>query len=53
MAERELSSASKLSRFSAVRKYKGGQVPDILGVHPVTAIAGDPQKDVDFYAGVE
>jgi glyoxalase family protein len=25
---------------------------DILGVHHVTAIAGDPQRNVDFYAGV-
>lgn len=25
---------------------------DILGVHHVTAIAGDPQLNVDFYAGV-
>ncbi len=27
-------------------------MPDILGVHHVTAIAGDPQKNIDFYAGV-
>lgn len=27
-------------------------MPDILGLHHVTAIAGDPQKNVDFYAGV-
>jgi glyoxalase family protein len=26
--------------------------PTILGVHHVTAIAGDPQQNVDFYAGV-
>jgi glyoxalase family protein len=25
---------------------------DILGLHHVTAIAGDPQKNIDFYAGV-
>jgi glyoxalase family protein len=25
---------------------------DILGLHHVTAIAGDPQRNVDFYAGV-
>ena len=25
---------------------------EILGVHYVTAIAGDPQKNIDFYAGV-
>ena len=25
---------------------------DILGLHHVTAIAGDPQQNVDFYAGV-
>jgi Glyoxalase/Bleomycin resistance protein/Dioxygenase superfamily len=24
----------------------------ILGLHHVTAIAGDPQKNLDFYAGV-
>ncbi len=27
-------------------------MPDILGVHHVTAIASDPQHNVDFYAGV-
>ncbi len=27
-------------------------MPDILGLHHVTAIAGDPQQNVDFYAGV-
>jgi glyoxalase family protein len=26
-------------------------MPDILGLHHVTAIAGDPQRNVDFYAG--
>jgi glyoxalase family protein len=26
--------------------------PDILGIHHVTAIASDPQKNIDFYAGV-
>ena len=25
---------------------------DILGIHHVTAIASDPQRNVDFYAGV-
>jgi glyoxalase family protein len=25
--------------------------PEILGIHHVTAIAGDPQQNVDFYAG--
>jgi catechol 2,3-dioxygenase-like lactoylglutathione lyase family enzyme len=25
---------------------------EILGVHHVTAIAGDPQRNVDFYCGV-
>ena len=25
---------------------------DILGLHHVTAIASDPQRNVDFYAGV-
>src|SRR5215470_13705232 len=25
---------------------------DILGIHHVTAIAGDPQQNLDFYAGV-
>ncbi len=27
-------------------------MPDILGVHHVTAIAGDPQQNFDSYAGV-
>lgn len=27
-------------------------MPDILGLHHVTAIAGDPQQNVNFYAGV-
>jgi len=27
-------------------------MPDILGLHHVTAIASDPQKNIDFYAGV-
>ncbi|HXW90778.1 MAG TPA: ring-cleaving dioxygenase [Terriglobales bacterium] len=27
-------------------------MPDILGIHHVTAIAGDPQRNLDFYAGV-
>jgi predicted esterase/catechol 2,3-dioxygenase-like lactoylglutathione lyase family enzyme len=27
-------------------------VSDILGIHHVTAIASDPQRNVDFYAGV-
>lgn len=26
--------------------------PTVLGIHHVTAIAGDPQRNVDFYAGV-
>ena len=26
--------------------------PTVLGLHHVTAIAGDPQRNVDFYAGV-
>jgi glyoxalase family protein len=26
--------------------------PSVLGLHHVTAIAGDPQRNVDFYAGV-
>jgi len=25
---------------------------DILGIHHVTAIASDPQRNVDFYAAV-
>jgi glyoxalase family protein len=25
---------------------------DILGIHHVTAIASDPQRNVDFYTGV-
>src|SRR3954469_12300109 len=28
------------------------QMAEILGIHHVTAIAGDPQKNIDFYAGV-
>src|SRR5205085_5163793 len=28
------------------------RVSDILGIHHVTAIASDPQRNVDFYAGV-
>ena len=27
-------------------------MPDILGLHHVTAIAGDPQRNIDFYAGI-
>ncbi len=27
-------------------------IPQISGIHHVTAIAGDPQQNVDFYAGV-
>jgi glyoxalase family protein len=27
-------------------------MPEILGVHHVTAIAGDPQQNIDYYAGV-
>jgi len=27
-------------------------MPSILGLHHVTAIAGDPQGNVDFYTGV-
>jgi len=27
-------------------------MPEILGLHHVTAIASDPQQNVDFYAGV-
>src|SRR3954470_23501576 len=26
--------------------------PEILGIHHVTAIAGEPQANIDFYAGV-
>src|SRR5713226_7834567 len=26
--------------------------PEILGIHHVTAIAGDPQQNVEFYAGI-
>jgi glyoxalase family protein len=26
-------------------------VPDILGIHHITAIAGEPQQNIDFYAG--
>ena len=25
---------------------------EILGIHHITAIAGDPQTNLDFYAGV-
>src|SRR5512138_2451893 len=32
---------------------QGGQVGrHIEGIHHITAIAGDPQQNVDFYAGV-
>jgi glyoxalase family protein len=27
-------------------------MPEILGLHHVTAIAGEPQRNIDFYAGV-
>ena len=27
-------------------------MPEILGLHHVTAIASDPQKNIDFYAGI-
>jgi glyoxalase family protein len=30
----------------------GAPVSDILGIHHVTAIASDPQRNVDFYAGL-
>src|SRR5215213_1864858 len=26
--------------------------PKVLGIHHVTAIAGDPQRNLDFYAGI-
>ena len=29
-----------------------GGVDGVLGIHHVTAIASDPQRNVDFYAGV-
>lgn len=34
------------------RSRAKAQVPAILGLHHVTAIAGDPQQNIDFYAGV-
>jgi len=31
---------------------KGGEMASIRGLHHVTAIAGDPQRNLDFYAGI-
>src|SRR5262249_42660926 len=30
----------------------GGTMPNVLGIHHVTAIAADPQRNLDFYAGL-
>ena len=30
----------------------GGPLSDVLGIHHVTAIAGDPQRNLDFYSGL-
>src|SRR5271169_3949078 len=39
--------------MSLERGYQtGGGMSEILGIHHVTAIAGDPQRNIDFYAGV-
>src|SRR5437588_1630023 len=34
------------------RKRRRTMSKDILGIHHVTAIASDPQRNVDFYTGV-
>jgi glyoxalase family protein len=41
-----------LEKIHGVGTERGGEMPDILGLHHVTAIASDPQQNVDFYAGV-
>ena len=30
-------------------EHNNGRQEDILGIHHVTAIASDPQKNIDFY----
>src|SRR3954453_20078821 len=34
------------------RKRRQTMSTDILGIHDVTAIADDPQRNIDFYTGV-
>ena len=38
--------------FRRPASYTGMDAKKILGIHHVTAIAGDPQRNLDFYAGV-
>ncbi len=41
-----------LSRLLEIRNSPPIVTPTISGLHHVTAIAGDPQRNLDFYAGV-
>ena len=42
------------SKTNEQRKKNGenDMSEDILGIHHITAIAGEPQRNLDFYAGV-
>ena len=33
-------------------EHNNGRQEDILGIHHVTAIASDPQKNIDFYTQI-
>lgn len=35
-----------------VIKLETARSPEILGIHHVTALCGDPQKNVNFYSGL-
>jgi glyoxalase family protein len=37
---------------SMKKKKKNSSQEDILGIHHVTAIAGNPQKNIDFYTQI-
>ena len=56
--ERAPSTTSKTKTADSLTSLKqsgidtGGEMSDILGIHHVTAVAGDPQQNVEFYAGV-
>jgi hypothetical protein len=34
------------------RKEERAMAASILGIHHITAICGEPQRNVDFYAGL-
>jgi len=50
---RRVSRVSQINHYTQLFKQKmSGGMPGIQGLHHVTAIAGEPQSNIDFYTGV-